>query len=239
MTIVRLHNSPAGPKFREYLKSLHATFTGSKAPSVLPGPGLKLTIPLSAFDHYGEEVEAPPPPKDRKPAPSSSKRSKTKTNLATLLENPTLTGKEKLEIINAIFGATEEAAPTRRHPPNSTRSSRQYEGLLTEVNAEDDDDSEAEARRAGVFPDAGNPGSTAQAWMTESDSEMVEVDGGDKGEIEGAGKAEGEGESGDDAEGKSEGNPEGAKPDTSMLDLEESDEEGGTNAGGDAKGGAD
>ncbi|KAG9074966.1 hypothetical protein FRC06_010350, partial [Ceratobasidium sp. 370] len=44
MTIVRLHNSPASPKFREYLKNLHATFMGSKAPSVLPGPGLKLTM---------------------------------------------------------------------------------------------------------------------------------------------------------------------------------------------------
>ncbi|KAG9081198.1 hypothetical protein FRC06_005736 [Ceratobasidium sp. 370] len=145
MTIMWLHNSPAGPKFREYLKNLHATFMGSKAPSVLPGPGLKLTIPLSAFDHYEEEVEAPPPPKNRKPAPSSSKRSKTKTNLATLLENPALTGKEKLEIINTIFRATEEATPTPRHPPNSMRFSRQYEGLLIEVNAEDDDDSKAEA----------------------------------------------------------------------------------------------
>ncbi|KAG9089540.1 hypothetical protein FRC06_001503, partial [Ceratobasidium sp. 370] len=237
MTIVRLHNLPAGPKFREYLKNLHATFMGSKAPSVLPGPGLKLTIPLLAFDHYEEEVKAPLPPKNRKPAPSSSKRSKTKTNLATLLENPLLTGKEKLEIINTIFRATEEATPTPCHPPNSMWSSRQYKGLLTEVNAEDDDDSEAEARRAGVLPDAGNPGSTAQAWTTESDSEMV--NGGDKSKMEGAGKTEGEGKSGDDTKGESEGNPEGAKPDASMLDLKESDEEGGTNAGGDAEGGAD
>ncbi|KAG9075717.1 hypothetical protein FS749_012589 [Ceratobasidium sp. UAMH 11750] len=208
MTIVQLHNSSAGPKLRKYLTDLHASFMGrSKAPSALPGPGLKLTIPLSAFDNYGEEVEAPLPPKGRKPVPSSLKRSNTKTNLATLLKNPILTGNQKLEIINAIFGATEETVPNHRHAPNSTRTSRQYEGLLTEVNAEDND-SEAEARRAGVLPDAGNPGSTSQAWTAESDSEMVE--GGDKGEIEGASKAEdedegegeGESESRDDAEGK-------------------------------------
>ncbi|KAG8739263.1 hypothetical protein FRC10_005825, partial [Ceratobasidium sp. 414] len=138
-----------------------------------------------------------------------------------------------------LTGHDKEAVPNRRHTPNPTRSSRQYEGLLTEVNAKDDNDSEAEARHAGVLPDAGNPGSTGQAWMTDSDSEVVES--GDKGETEEASKAEdeGEGEGGDDAEGEGEGDARGAKPDAIMLDLKESSEEGGANTKGNAEGDVD
>ncbi|KAG8704982.1 hypothetical protein FRC09_003217 [Ceratobasidium sp. 395] len=246
-TIVTLHNSPAGPTFRANLTAMYTRITGKKAPTIVPNPTIRLTIPQSAFDNYGQDVVAPPPATSRDPVPSSSKRSKPQNQLASLLEDPRLSGNEKLNLIrDAIFGATDETLLNPRHASSSGGSAQPYDTLLTGVNAQDDsEDSEVQARRAGVLPVAGNPGSTGQAWASESDSEMVE--GGEKSEIEGAGaeKDEDEGEPGeggdgdedgdgvgDGADGESDDDPEHAKLDTTMLDVESSEED-------DAEGGAD
>ncbi|KAG8720173.1 hypothetical protein FRC09_010015 [Ceratobasidium sp. 395] len=235
----------AGPKLRKYLTKLHEKWMGKTVTSVAPTPGLRLTIPIAALDNYAEAAE-PQPAADPDPAPSSSNR--PIKSLANLLEDPALSGNQKLNIVNAIYGVTQEILLDDRRG-DSTRSSRQYRGLLTEVNVNDDGDSEAEARRAGALPDTGNTGPTGQAWA-DSDSEMAE--GGEKGEGEskGVGKPEEESEEesgnvgrskgGDNAESDSDGDVERAKRDATMLDIEDSSsEEDGASVEHGAEGGAD
>ncbi|KAG8759584.1 hypothetical protein FRC12_009723 [Ceratobasidium sp. 428] len=223
-TIVQLHHSEFGQTFRDYLTDLHSRLTGKKAPVIIPSPSVRLTIPITAFKNYGQVVEAPPPAI----IPSSSKRSVLpQARLTNFLEDPTLT---KRDIIDAIFQATEEVLA--RRAPNSTPSSRQYEGLLTGANiADDNDDSEVKARRAGALPDTDNPGLAGQAWATESDQEMAEgasTGAGDKDEGE-------EGEEGDSSESET-GD---SKADTSMLEVDSSNEEDKPEAGDNAEGSAD
>ncbi|KAF8605583.1 hypothetical protein BDV93DRAFT_543248 [Ceratobasidium sp. AG-I] len=188
-TLVQLHHAPGGQFLTDYLTQLHQELRGSHLPSTTPGPAPKLAIPLSALKNYGMEPKPQVAKKGSSKAPttSSSPRAPGLGQIGSILKHPNWTDAQKLDIINVLYETADDNPPSRSYS-HSSRSSRQFEGLLTEVN-EDSDDSEVEARRAGALPDIhGKAKPVGKTWATGSDEEThSDGEGGSKGDGEGSG----------------------------------------------------
>ncbi|KAG8794411.1 hypothetical protein FRC12_024649 [Ceratobasidium sp. 428] len=230
-TLAQLFNSPkSGPPLIAYLKGLHRKFLSEHgAVAAIPaGPKPKLAIPLAGLTNYG----AMPEPRDVPKVPAAGPGPAANIDIPAILNNPNLTDEAKVIFMSAIYAAQ---PPSGSHS-SSAQSSRQYEGLWTEVN-HDGDDSEAEARRAGALSVPHNrtmPSRRTRA--TDSDKEMHN---GDEGGHEGDGEVNGgsSGQTKDGGEEDSEPEPEqsnaeegaeAAPADSSMVVLEEGNEGAGT-----------
>ncbi|KAG9123789.1 hypothetical protein FRC07_013952 [Ceratobasidium sp. 392] len=222
VTLSRLHFSPAGEKLTEYFAEMYEEFRGVRPAAVAKGPGPKLAIPLSAFNNYGvqpelvAEVRAGSSHSRHTPSNNSNDDSDDRIDVGKLLKSD-LSDKQKIKILMTIYEQTAENPPSQTFS-HTSRASRQYQGLFTEVNG-DSDNSEVQARRAGALTDVrdrARPASEVQ--VEESDEEMAGVR-----EDESNGDAAGEGgngtsEPGSEAEAGSGGKVEaGAQPDSSMV----------------------
>jgi hypothetical protein len=144
----------------------------------------------------------------------------TSLDLGSILNDPGLSAHQKLQIINVIYSTT-EADSQSRSQSQFARSTRQYEGILSEVAAASDD-SEVEARRAGALPNSNDQASAAsKAWATDEDEEMAEGDGHGEGNVE----DEDDGEDEDENEGEDEGEDEGKGENESKGEADAEDED--------------
>ncbi|KAG8794182.1 hypothetical protein FRC12_000281 [Ceratobasidium sp. 428] len=228
LTLVRLYKSEsAHDGLTGHITELYTSMTGSR-PTASPGSGqVRLAIPMAAFDNYGAEPRRRATIQEETTAHAASSRPNepnTPGLTSEILRHPGLSAEAKVKIMEMICAASAEAIAPSQTLSNSARSAQQFQGLWTEVGGESDD-SEVQARRAGVLPDTrGRPGPFAEAEAKESDEEMVDREGDGGGESDngdGDGDGDGEAKPEADVEADVDANTGVESRDDSMVVLEE------------------